>query len=58
MDIIISDIINELLEIIDSLAYDLAGFMYPKHYDLTADKESILNEYGIDKILQKIDKIK
>lgn len=52
----IQNIIDELLDIIDSLAYDLAVYKYPTHYDHSMDKNDILSEYEINKILKEINK--
>lgn len=48
------NIINELLNVIDSLAYDLAVYRYPTHYDHSMDKDDILSEYGVNEILKEI----
>ena len=54
MDNKMKNIINELLDIIDSLAYDLAAYKYPAHYDHSMDKEDILSQYGVSEILKEI----
>ena len=42
------DKIEELLDIINSLAYVLSYYKYPNHYDYEAVKNEILLEAGLD----------
>ena len=43
------DIIDHLLEVIDSLAYTVACHKYPNHYSHTEDIEDILIDAGLKK---------
>lgn len=48
-----SDIVDHLLEVIDDLAYSVACYKYPDHYEHKYDKEEILTDAGLNKEIRK-----
>ena len=50
----IEKIIDELQDIIESMAYEIAKYKYPNKYSHTEDIEEILKEYEVNKIIKEI----
>lgn len=48
-----ADIVDHLLEVIDALAYSVACYKYPDHYEHKYDKEEIFTDSGLNKEIRK-----